>query len=142
MELAGHGLADLWLESSEPDAAIFAYLSEVEADGSVRYVTEGLLRALHRRESPAPAEYRTTWPFRSFSRQDAAPLVPGEATRLRIPLLPTAWVFRQGSRIRLSLSGADADHAAQVPHGRPPRLRLLRGGDRASALELPLRACS
>jgi len=142
MELAGHGLADLWLESSEPDAAIFAYLSEVEADGSVRYVTEGLLRALHRAESPAPAEYRTTWPFRTFSRRDAAPLVPGEATRLRIPLLPTAWVFRQGSRIRLSLSGADADHAAQVPHGRPPRLRLLRGGDRASALELPLRALS
>ncbi|MBO1077858.1 CocE/NonD family hydrolase [Roseomonas haemaphysalidis] len=142
MELAGHGLADLWLESSEPDAAIFAYLSEVEADGSVRYVTEGLLRALHRAESPAPAEYRTTWPFRTFSRRDATPLVPGEATRLRIPLLPTAWVFRQASRIRLSLSGADADHAAQVPHGRPPRLRLLRGGDRASALELPLRALS
>ncbi|NKE48039.1 CocE/NonD family hydrolase [Roseomonas frigidaquae] len=141
MELAGHGLADLWLESSEPDAALFAYLSEVEADGSIRYVTEGLLRALHRQESPAPETYRTSWPFRSFRRADAAPLVPGQAARLRIPLLPTAWVFRQGSRIRLSLSGADADHAAQVPHGRPPRLTLLRGGDRASALELPLRPC-
>jgi len=140
-ELAGHGLADLWLECSEPDAALFVYLSEVEADGSIRYVTEGLLRALHRQESPAPESYRTTWPFRSFRREDAAPLVPGQVTRLRIPLLPTAWVFRQGSRIRLSLSGADADHAAQVPHGRPPRLTLLRGGDRASALELPLRPC-
>ncbi|MGX9964752.1 CocE/NonD family hydrolase [Roseomonas sp. F4] len=142
MELAGHGLADLWLESSEPDAALFVYLSEVEADGTVRYVTEGLLRALHRHESPAPETYRTSWPFRSFTRADAVPLVPGEATRLRIPLLPTAWVFRQGSRIRLSLSGADADHAAQVPHGRPPRLTLLRGGDRGSALELPLRPCA
>jgi putative CocE/NonD family hydrolase len=139
MELTGHGLADLWLQSSEPDAALFVYLSEVEADGTIRYVTEGLLRALHRHETPAPEAYRTTWPFRSFHRQDAAPLVPGQAERIRIPLLPTSWVFRQGSRIRLSISGADADHAAQVPHGRPPCLTLLRGGDQASALELPLR---
>jgi putative CocE/NonD family hydrolase len=140
MEMTGHGIADLWIESSEPDAALFLYLSEVEADGSIRYVTEGVLRALHRKESPAPERYRTTWPFRSFHRPDAAPLVPGQAERIRIPLLPTSWVFRTGSRIRLSIAGADADHCAQVPHGRPPRLTLLRGGDRASALELPMRA--
>jgi putative CocE/NonD family hydrolase len=138
-ELTGHGVADLWLASSEPDAAVFAYLSEVEADGTVRYVTEGLLRALHRKESPAPASYRTTWPFRSFRREDAAPLVPGRAERIRIPLLPTSWVFRKGSRIRLSIAGADADHCVQVPHGRPPLLAVLRGGDRVSALDLPLR---
>ncbi|MBI0538426.1 CocE/NonD family hydrolase [Roseomonas sp. KE2513] len=139
-EMAGHGLADLWIASSEPDAALFVYLSEVEVDGTVRYVTEGLLRALHRKESPAPASYRTTWPFRSFRREDAAPLVPGRAERIRIPLLPTAWRFRAGSRIRLSIAGADADHCVQVPHGRPPVLTVLRGGDRASFLELPLRA--
>lgn len=139
MELTGHGLADLWLRSSEPDAAIFAYVSEVEPDGTVRYVTEGLLRALHRKESAAPATYRTSWPFRSFRREDAAPLVPGQAERIRIPLLPISWVFRAGSRIRLSISGMDADHCVQVPHGRPPELTLLRGGDQASALELPLR---
>ncbi|EFH09527.1 CocE/NonD family hydrolase [Teichococcus cervicalis] len=139
MELTGHGLADLWLSADTPDAALFVYLSEVEADGTVRYVTEGLLRALHRKESPAPAQYRTTWPFRSFRREDAAPLVPGQVERIRIPLLPISWVFRAGSRIRLSIAGMDADHCVQVPHGRPPELRLLRGGDRGSALELPLR---
>ena len=135
----GHGLADLWLESNEPDAAIFVYVSEVEADGTVRYVTEGLLRALHRKESAAPDTYRTTWPFRSFRREDIAPLVPGRAERIRIPLLPISWVFAKGSRIRLSIAGADAEHCVQVPHGRPPRLTILRGGETASALELPLR---
>ncbi|MBC9206207.1 CocE/NonD family hydrolase [Roseomonas aerophila] len=140
MELTGHGLADLWLSADTPDAAVFVYVSEVEADGTVRYVTEGLLRALHRKESPAPANYRTTWPFRSFRREDAAPLVPGQVERIRIPLLPTSWVFRAGSRIRLSVAGMDADHCVQVPHGRPPVLSLSRGGEQASALELPLRA--
>ena len=138
-ELTGHGLADLHLACSEPDAALFAYLSEVEADGTVRYVTEGLLRALHRQESPAPANYRTSWPFRSFRREDAAPLVPGQGERIRIPLLPVSWVFRAGSRLRLSLAGADADHCVQVPHGRPPLLSLQLGGEAGSALELPLR---
>ncbi|ONG57868.1 hydrolase [Pseudoroseomonas deserti] len=138
-ELTGHGIADLQLACSEPDAALFAYLSEVEADGTVRYVTEGLLRALHRRESPAPANYRTSWPFRSFRREDAAPLVPGQVERIRIPLLPVSWVFRAGSRIRLSIAGADADHCVQVPHGRPPLLSLRLGGADGSALDLPLR---
>ena len=135
-ELTGHAVAELVLASSEPDAALFVYLSEVEADGAVRYVTEGVLRALHRRESEAPASYQATWPFRSFRREDAAPLVVGEATRLRLPLLPTSWVFRAGSRLRVSLAGADADHAVQVPHGRPPVLTILPG----SALTLPLRS--
>jgi len=137
-ELAGHGLADLWLSSSERDVALFVYLTEIEADGTERYVTEGLLRALHRKEQPAPAHYRTTWPFRSFRRADAAPLVRGEVERIRIPLLPVAWRFAAGSRIRLSIAGADDDHCGQVPHGRPPLLTVLRGEGRASALELPL----
>ncbi|MFE1598901.1 CocE/NonD family hydrolase [Methylobacterium sp. ID0610] len=139
-DLVGHPLADLWLASSEPDAGLFVYLTEIEADGAERYVTEGLLRALHRKEARAPETYRTTWPFRSFRREDAAPLVPGRVERIRIPLLPTAWRFKAGSRIRISLAGADADHCGQIPHGRPPRLSLSFGPDAPSRIELPLAA--
>jgi putative CocE/NonD family hydrolase len=69
-EIAGHPVVSLWLASSEPDAAVFVYLSEIEADGTTRYVTEGVLRAIHRAEAPAPRNYRTTWPWRSFARKD------------------------------------------------------------------------
>ena len=65
--------------------------------------------------------------------------MPGEPTRLRITLLPTSWRLRKGSRLRLAIAGADADHYAQVPHGRPPALTLHHGGAMASRLELPLR---
>lgn len=136
MELTGHVIADLTIAASEADASILCYLSEVEADGTVRYVTEGLLRALHRKEAPHPADYVCTWPFRSFHRDDAAPLTPGQSERIRIPLLPTSWVFRRGSRLRFSLAGTDANHMKQIPHGRPPVLTLTLG---ASALDLPLR---
>jgi uncharacterized protein len=62
----------------------------------------------------------------------------GEPQLLRFALLPTAWRFSAGSRIRLSLAGGDADHFVRTPHGRPPHITLLSGGERASALELPV----
>ena len=138
LEIAGHPVVSLWLLSSEPDAAVFVYLSEVEADGTSRYVTEGVLRAIHRAESPAPANYRATWPWHSYARKDARPMPAGEPQLLRFALLPTAWRFSAGSRIRISIAGADADHFAQTPHGRPPKLTVLSGGDRPSSLMLPV----
>ena len=116
---------------------MFVYLSEIEADGTVRYVTEGLLRAIHRAEAPAPRHYRTTWPWRSFARGDAKPMPVGQPQLLRFALLPTAWRFAKGSCLRLSVAGGDADHFVQAPHGRPPRLTVLTGGDRPTMLELP-----
>jgi putative CocE/NonD family hydrolase len=141
MELGGHAVIELWVCSSEPDAALFVYLTEIEADGRERYVTEGLLRLLHRKLSPCPPEYRTTWPFRTFRKEDAAPLVPGRFERIELGLLPTAWRFSAGSCIRVSIAGADSDHCGQVPHGRPPRLKFGMGGDHDSSIALPLRRC-
>lgn len=138
-ELTGHVVADIWMTADQPDAALFAYLSEVEGDGTVRYVTEGLLRALHRAECAPTEKHRTTWPVHPFTRAAAQPIVPGEPVRMRIALLPISWGFKKGSRIRLSFAGADADHCMQVPHGRPPEITLLFGGANPSTLTLPLR---
>lgn len=140
LEIAGHPVVSLWLASSEPDAAVFVYLSEVEADGTVRYVTEGLLRAIHRAEAPCPPNYRTTWPWRTFARRDAKPMPVGEPQLLRFALLPVAWRFAEGSRIRLSIAGADADHFVQAPHGRPPLLTIVSGGEQATTIDLPIAA--
>ena len=49
--------------------------------------------------------------------------------------MPTAWRFGKGSRIRLAIAGADADHYGQVPHGRPPVFTISRAG---CFLDLPL----
>jgi putative CocE/NonD family hydrolase len=135
-ECTGHAVLTLRFASSEPDAALHVYLSELEADGRLRHVTEGMLRALHRHESPPPDLYRAAWPWHPYTRADAAPLVPGEPVTVRIALLPVSWTFAAGSRLKLSIAGADADHFGQVPHGRPPVLTLWRSG---TSLELPWR---
>jgi putative CocE/NonD family hydrolase len=133
--LAGAPSLTLRLACSEADAALHVYLEDVAPDGAARYVTEGMLRLLHRKEAPAPALHQVVGPYRSFARGDAAPMVPGVAVEIRLDLLPTAWRFPAGHRIRLAISGADADNYGQVPHGRPPTLTVFHAG---SALSLPL----
>lgn len=139
VELTGHVTANLLLTSSQTDAAVYVYLTEVLADGSCRYVTEGLLRALHREGLSQSADYVACWPVNTCDRASARLLVPGEPARLVFALLPVSWTFAAGSRIRLSIGGSDEGHGPQVPHGRPPQLEVLRGAG-ASWFDLPLRS--
>jgi putative CocE/NonD family hydrolase len=120
LALVGHAILDLSASFDAPDAGLFIYLTEVEANGAERHVTEGVLRAIFRHESTPPDTIRIPWPYRSFHRESAEPLPAGERQQIRIPLLPVAWTFAAGSRVRLSIAGADSDHFRKVPHGKPP----------------------
>ncbi len=62
-------------------------------------------------------------------------MTPGKAGEIVVALLPTAWRFAKGSRIRLAIGGGDSDHYGQVPHGRPPVFTITRAG---SYIDLPL----
>jgi putative CocE/NonD family hydrolase len=128
LEVTGHPLAVIWLAADADDADVFAYLEDVAPDGSIGYVTEGQLRALHRAGEPGS---------RTFERSAARPLVPGEVAELRLRLLPTSYRFEAGHRVRLALAGADADHFAIRP-GPAPLWRLQRGAPWASHVELPV----
>lgn len=133
--VAGHALLDLNITLDQPDAGIFAYLTEIEADGTERYVTEAVLRALHRAEAGPPNSIKVNWPWRSFHRDVACPVPPGEAQQVRLPFLPTAWRLSAGSRLRLSIAGADADHFGHVPHGGLP---LITVDFASTSLHLPV----
>jgi predicted acyl esterase len=63
---------------------------------------------------------------------------PGVAEELRFALVPVSWRFARGSRLRLSIAGADGQHFAQVPHGRPPKFQIVVGGAEGSFVDLPL----
>ena len=138
MEITGHIEMTLNFRCDQPDAALFVYAAEVEADGGIRYITEGMLRVGHRRLSEAPAHYRTCWPYRSFTRADFALLPPGELHTAVFALLPVAWRLAAGSRLRISIGGADSRYFPQVPHGRPPLLDFELGGDRPCTISIPV----
>jgi hypothetical protein len=129
----------LWIVSPSPDFAIHAYLSEVSPDGEQLYVTEGSLRAIHRSETEPPRKYRTPAVFHPCTRDQAQPVKSGQPQLYRLSLLPISWTFLAGSRIRLSLEGADADHFQRIPAAGPLRIEVMRGGGNASHIMLPLR---
>ena len=72
-----------------------------------------------------------------IARADAAILPLNTPVELTFALLPVGWEFKAGSRVRLAIAGGDRDHIVQVPHGRPPRLRIHHGSAHPSRLVLP-----
>jgi putative CocE/NonD family hydrolase len=139
-EVTGHPIAHLVVSSTAVDGAFFVYLEDVWPDGRVTYVTEGELRALHRKNRPEQALYWTPGPYHTFRRADAVPLVPGESVELAFELLPTSYLFQRGHRIRVAVAGADRDHFTPIPADRtgPPTIHVFRDGRRASRVDLPI----
>jgi putative CocE/NonD family hydrolase len=137
VEVTGHPLVTLFVAADASDFNVMAYLEDVSPAGDVALLSEGWLRALHRRLSAEPPPYRTPVPYRSFLRRDASPVPPGETAELTFDLLPLSYRFPAGHRIRLAVAGADADHFAILP-GPPPNLRLQRHRGHASLVELPI----
>jgi putative CocE/NonD family hydrolase len=137
MEVTGHPVVTLYVTSTARDGNFFAYLEDVDEQGQVTYVTEGMLRGLHRTLSRETPPYRDLVPYRTFTRADAALLEAGEVAELIFDLLPTSYLFRAGHRVRLALAGADKDHFF-VPPGEPPTLRFHREGQHDSRIDLPV----
>lgn len=137
IEITGHIIARLRVAASEPDAALFVYASEIEADGTSRYMTEGMVRLLHRTTATCPDDYRTSWTYRTHTRCDAALLTPHDYVEVEIAFLPVSWTLMPGSRLRIAIAGADVDHFPTVPPGRPPLLRFALGGSKGCRVEIP-----
>lgn len=137
IEVTGHPVVTLYVSSTSRDGTFFVYLEDVDERGRVGYVTEGLLRAVHRRISSATPPYRQPVPYRTFKRGDAQPLVPGEIAELTFDLLPTSYLFQRGHRLRVAIAGADASHFAILPGG-PPTLTVHRSRVHASRIDLPV----
>jgi predicted acyl esterase len=104
----------LYLSSSRSDADVFVKLSNQMAQPRAlrqrginppyRIVSKGWLRASLRAIDEVHS--RPDAPWYKFTR--AQPLVPGRLYRLEIAVMPTAYVFPKGSRIRLELVNGDS----------------------------------
>jgi putative CocE/NonD family hydrolase len=137
MEVTGHSIITLFIVSSASDGQFFAYLEDVDEKGKVTYVTEGELRALHRKISTDPQHYANVVPYHSFRRKDGEPLTPGKITKLVFDLLPTSYMFKKGHSLRIALASADIDHFAPSAFA-PPVIRYYRDQVHCSHVTLPV----
>jgi len=137
MEVTGHPVAHLWLTTDGPDLDAFVYLEEVGLNGKSTYITEGDLRASHRKLSKAPYN-NLGLPYHSYYKSDQAPIPASEPVELVFNLLPTSYIFHAGSRIRITITCADADNFETPVLDPAPKVRLLRDMNHPSFVQLPV----
>ena len=138
MTITGYPIVTLYLSSTEEDGAFFVYLEDVTPSGVVYYLTEGMLRAIHRNLSDETPPDVTANPYRTFKRKDAMPLPRGDIVELTFALLPTSVLIQRGHRIRVAIAGADKDTFARIPPKGTPQLHIYRNPQFASSICLPV----
>jgi putative CocE/NonD family hydrolase len=141
MEVTGHPLVTLHMESTSSNETVFVYLEDVDQAGHVHYVTEGMLHLLHRKLSQHDRPYTDVIPYRTYHRADSLPLLPGEVAVVIVDLLPTSYQFKKGHHIRVAIAGRDQDHFAsplkQNPHP-SNTLTIHRTPTKTSHIQLPI----
>jgi putative CocE/NonD family hydrolase len=137
VEVTGNPVITLRLTTTAPDGAFFVYLENVAPDGRVTYVTEGMLRGIHRLVTSA-SPYRVLYPYHSFRERDAAAMTPGTMTELKFGLFPVSVLFKKGHRIRIALAGADKDTFGRIPAEGPVTWKVSRTGGAPSYIDLPV----
>jgi putative CocE/NonD family hydrolase len=129
----------LYVTSTEPDGAFIVYLEDVHPGGKVTYITEGVLRAIHRRVYSESVKDKLELPQHTYLREDGEPLKPGEPAELSFCLLPTSVLLKAGHRLRLSIAGHDKGTFPRIPAQGNPVVTVLRNRIYCSSIDLPVR---
>ena len=95
----GQPAVQLTVSADVPVMPFACRLSEVAADGTSVLATKGILNATRR-----------------HGMESAEPLEPGVPAPLAFELEATAWRFRKGNRIRLSIDGSDFPNIWPTPY--------------------------
>ena len=69
-----------------------------------RVVTKGWLRASHRAVNSMLSTEYALW----YAHTDPQPLEPGAVTKIEVAVMPTAYRFKKGNRIRIDLANGDS----------------------------------
>ena len=137
VEITGHPVVYLFVRSTATDGQFFVYLETIDPDGRVRMLTDGQLRALHRKVSDETPPFKMFGPYHSLKEKDAELLVPGEVAEIAFDLLPISALLKKGQCIRLAISGADSDIFDPIPGCESPEITIERNSIYASFLDLP-----
>jgi putative CocE/NonD family hydrolase len=138
LEITGQPVVTLNIMSNQTDGNFIVYLEDVSPDGRVTYLTEGGLRAIHRKLSKQPGPYKTTYPYRTYAVKDAMPLIPGGLATLVFQLQATSVRLEAGHRLRLAVAGADKGTFSPVPSpDHAVTVQVAYGGDSPSFIDVP-----
>ncbi len=112
LTVMGPASLDVWVKSTAADTDLQATVSEVRPDGSEMFIQSGTLRASDRALDKTASTATHSVP--TYLASTARPLPKGTFTEMRVPILPFAYSFRSGSRIRVTVTAPGGDRPAWV----------------------------
>ena len=139
--VTGHPIVRLWASSTATDGTFFAYLEDVDKDGTSRYISEGAVKTSFRALSDPPYD-NLRLPYHRSYDTDVSPLKPGEIVELAFDLEPTSKILTKGSRLRLTITCADKDNVTQEATDPPPTVTVYRNSAHMSLVSLPIASTS
>jgi len=135
--LAGAPRLRIRVRSTHADGNLFAWLEGIDTAGRSTLLTYGILRASHRSLGEAPYETAgVLWRPSTLAATKSVAGLDREPGNLTISLLPLANRFAAGTRIRLTLSGADDGNYEGFEPG--ATIAVVSSPGEPPALELPL----
>jgi len=140
-EVTGPVALYLYAAIDQDDANWHAQISDVDATGKARLVTNGWLKASHRAIDKVRS--RLPWLPEHLHTEDAVePVVPCEINEYAMELIPCCNVFFRGHRIQLEISSNDPPEMSESgPHVCSSRVtlhKIYRDRERRSHLLLPI----
>ena len=142
--MIGPAVLNLYASTSDSEVLWFVSLREVDREGKERVLTRGWLRGSHREVCPKRS---TPWrPYHPHTKSE--PLTPGQIYEFKIEILPTANLFKAGSRIKLKIACCDDQpaHSLEAIAGghlrrqSPSRVTVFHDENHPSHLVLPITA--
>ena len=137
----GSGAVRLWVRSAKPDVDLQATVSEVRPDGKEVFVQDGWVRASMRKLDPGKSTRLA--PVLSLRKRHIQPMPSGRFAKVTIPLYYQGHPYRQGSRIKVTISGVGGDQpiwafARARPKKGGTRVAIASSKRRPSKLVLPV----
>jgi predicted acyl esterase len=138
--IIGGGALKAWIRSTAPSVDLQVTVSEVRPDGKETFVQSGWLRTSVRKLDKEKSTLLE--PVPSFRKSDAAPLRRGEWTKVTVPLYYQGHVYREGSRLRVTISAPGGDQPIwafdELQPDDPVLVKLAHSREMPSRLVLPV----
>ena len=152
MEVTGHPIINLWVSSDQDYGDFYVYLSDVDENGRSLYVTEGKLRAgwadLYNDDDQVMGkiDILPDLPWHGYKKNQFKDriLKNNVKIKLRFDLMPTAWLFKKGHRIRVAIACADNKNYEMNPglcqENKCPETNIIvyRSSGYESFIEIPV----
>lgn len=110
MYLNGPIQADVWITTTQTDAALAVRVDSVSPDGVATPISTGLMSARYRAVDTSRSRYVNgvmIQPWHPFTAASAQAVVPGKPTLVPVEIFPNAALIRAGHKLRVAISASN-----------------------------------